>query len=143
VQLANCSELLRAAIHWSDAPLGWMIEAVFSAAPSLRRAYLLSQSIFLYRHKPPRIDMRQRPFSFVERFPRSEAHFDMENTVYWSPYGGTWTDAIPHLSRLQILEKEFGTDAKRPIRPLFVGLTMVLAPLVIAAAVLGVGFLAK
>ena len=51
--------------------------------------------------------------------------------------------AIPHLSRLEILEKEFGADAKHPIRRLFVGLARMLAPAVVAIAVIGVGVLAR
>jgi len=63
--------------------------------------------------------------------------------MYWSPYGSAWTEGIPHLSRLEILEKEFGADAKHPIRRLFVGLTMLLAPIVVVATVIGVAFLAR
>jgi hypothetical protein len=67
----------------------------------------------------------------------------MEKQIYWSPYGSSWTNAIPNLSRLEILERELGADAAHPIRRLFVGLTMMLAPIVVVATVIGIGLLAR
>jgi hypothetical protein len=57
--------------------------------------------------------------------------------MYCSPYGSSCTDATAHLSRLDILERESGADAKHPTRRLFVGLTMILAPFVMVATVIG------
>jgi len=63
--------------------------------------------------------------------------------MYWSPYVRGWNDSIPHLSRFEILEKEFEADARHPVRRLFVGLAITLAPIAVAATVIGVSFLAR
>jgi hypothetical protein len=63
--------------------------------------------------------------------------------MYWSPYGSGWNESIPHLSRFEILEKEFGADTTHPVRRLLIGLTMTLTPIVVIATVIGVSFLAR
>ena len=95
------------------------------------------------RTKPPRFHTRRIPSFGRDLRRKSEAALKDDSEMYSHPHDSSWSLAYRDVRREPILTNEFHVNIKHGLRHMLVGMTMVLAPMLIVASSLALMVLRK